>query len=866
MSIKYKVLLVVFSILGLGVLADYAIFDAIIFEGFLRLEETDALRDMERCKAALDSEILHLDIATHNISSSDLTYRFMQRRERQLQHAFFSWESASAAQVNLSAMYDEAGQLVQCSIFDLQTREQLRLRDFDRDKSLSASPLRKEPFQFAPVRGIVLTEAGPMLVAARPILNTQGWGPPRGVLVFGRLLNQTLLDQLRDTLNLDFKLRSYAEIDREEDEDVRLAQRQVIGVKEVRAVTHNEDTLHVLSTYPDVAGAPALLLRVDYPRKVTQMGRSILHFALLAVIVLSCLLVAALSFFLERMVAAPLERFAAHLSSQPEHQSEPFKLDRKDEIGAMIASVNAVFEQRRQAMEELHKTQALQRAMLDNIPLDFWARDREQRCIMQSDISREYWGDQLGQAMNAGDVDPDTLEKWRRNNELVLSGRTLKHEVEMVPMSGERVLFNEIVAPIMDQGEIKGILGVNIDITETRRREAELGRAKDAAEAASKAKNEFLANMSHEIRTPLNGIFGMLQLIRLAKPAAPIDEYIEHALDSGKNLLRIINDILDFSKIEAGKIDLVENSFDLAETVREVNAIFATEAARKGVELSAALGRLPARKFIGDEGRLRQVLFNLVGNAVKFTPSGRIEVTVNSLHCDLAKNCRLHCTVSDTGVGIPEEKIRAIFEPFIQADGSFTKRFSGTGLGLSIVKRLVGLMGGDIRVSSTPGQGASFSFDILLRIAPESQPAQPEIAEPATTSSSSGALGLFGMRVLLVEDELVNQYAAKRFLDDLGCTTDCAGNGEEAIAALRKKPYDAILMDVQMPVLDGVLATQKIRASTELGDRARTPIIAMTAYAMQGDRERFLAVGMNEYLSKPLEFAALTVALERVSR
>jgi|GEM_PF-7036392 len=869
MSLKLKVFVAVLTVVALSVVADYFIFQNIIFQGFLRLEESDAQRDLERCLAALNSEIVHLDTATHNLSSSDITYRYAINPDMQSNQAYFSWEAVQAAQVNLIAMYDAAGRLVQCSAFDLQTREQLRLKDFSKDVAVGANTLALPAEQAKPLAGVFQTEAGPMLVASRPILNTQGWGPPRGVLVLGRLLNKELLRTLRTKVRIDFTTIPLTQVGgaaAEADPHTRDILARIQAAVDTPLIAHDQDTLHVFATYPDVMGKATLLVRVDYARNITRIGRSVLHFAMFAIIGLSTALAVVIIFFMERIVVAPLSRFAAHITRQQQADvlGEPFALERNDEVGTVVAAVNTLLAQRRRAEDELRSAQVLQQAMLANIPLDFWARDKNMRCIMQSNISIRYWGRLVGTDFSFDQNDAGTLEEWSRNNALALSGQTVERDVELTILDGNTLMFHEIVTPIVETGETRGILGVNIDITEQRRREEELRQAKNAAEAANRAKDEFLANMSHEIRTPLNGVFGMLQLIKISKPSDAVLEYASTALAAGKNLLRIINDILDFSKIEAGKTELVESPFDLAQTVRDVLAIFQAETSRKAINLDMSIAQGCPTRFNADEGRLRQVLFNLVGNAVKFTENGRIEVRIQALDCalDQANQTprRLHFEVADTGIGIAGDKLDAIFEPFTQADGSYTKRYSGTGLGLSIAKRLVALMGGAIAVQSRPGHGATFSFDIVMH---EAAPdlglfsPKPDLLLPQAAAARR-------LRVLLVEDELVNQLAAQRFLEILGHCVVCAENGKQAVEILHQSDFDVALMDVQMPVMDGVEATRAIRQSAQLGPRAAIPIVAMTAFAMQGDAEKFLAAGMNAYIAKPIELEELAATLDRV--
>ncbi len=878
--------------------------------------EGDAAREAHaRARHELDEVADRLGAAAADYAIWDDTYEFAAGRRP----AFLARELANVAiyrrlSVDLAAVFDTTGALVAGRAADRARASLAAHAPGWWDGPIWRALVARAALSPGPVTGFARHDGATLLLAAHRILRRDnGTEPSAGVFVFGRYVDDRMLRQAGAQQQVELSLLPFARARGRTSSapgttpEAAAAAAALSAGPPVLVEARGPDVISGYSFLRDVSGRPAAILRTRGDRALWREAVSLSRTTLLAGSLVGLLIGALGLAILDRNVLARLSRMEADLA-RIRASRDPggrVRVDARDEIGRLQRGINDLLQDlersqqdRFDGAERLRRGEAIVFAAERILSLHTWeegapvilARLGEATAAARALLFEiRGSGDGLSCDMPFSWARPDVgparevarTERARELADRLALGVSIELHADGGD-AGDRELLAQrdagslLLVPVFVDGRFWGAIScedVRRDRTWTPEDHEALGaaahmigaaisaeaarrqliEAKRAAEAAARAKGEFLATMSHEIRTPLNAVIGLSELaVETDDPAERLN-YLRIVRTSAHALLALINDILDFSRIEAGRVEMETLDFDVRRWAGDVASAFTPQAQAKGLALTFHLDEDVPRMVKGDPGRLRQVAVNLLGNAIKFTPRGAVSFRIG-VEAQDTRGLTLRFEVQDTGIGIERDKQDAIWEAFSQADSTTTRRFGGSGLGLAISQRLVRMMGGRIWLASRVGEGSTFVFTARV----DHSATDEEHDSGPVTGVVPGRL-----RVLVAEDNEVNQLLARRLLEREGHTVDCVASGDAAVEACRGGAYDLVLMDMQMPEMDGLEATRAIRATEALtGDHV--PIVAMTANALPGDRERCLAAGMDGYVAKPIKVKELFGTIDRV--
>ncbi|MCZ4281420.1 ATP-binding protein [Kiloniella laminariae] len=758
----------------------------VIIPQFKNLDHDNAIQSARQILNTLNDELAHLVVYSSDWGIWDDTYNYMDSRDVNFINSSAPDETLVFTDIDLLGFINMDGELVWgrwrnieeegYSDLDLKYSTHQTIRHFSPENVIANES----------ISGYIQTRQGPMLLAAYPILKSNGDGPPNGIAIIGRFLDQKRLDKIAADLNVVFhKISTDPEALPPKHPIPEDLFTETIDPGNVALYSPaDEEVFYSFFDIRDVTSVSLMRLVHPHPMDILAKGQFAISSALQLIAAFFAITLFFVVITLRRIVVLPLATLRDKITSLGhgrEHSDGTSKPSHSNELQLALQSFDAMEEEIREHQNELENK----------------VRDRT---------------------------------RWLQET----------------------------------NGQLER------EIRERQKTEQRLLAAKLDAEKANQSKSEFLATVSHEIRTPMNGVVGMTSLLMESNLDQEQKEYLQSISKSADHLLVLINDILDISKLETGTSELQHHDFNIAELLNSVITAKSPHATAKGLKLVNELDPALPLWLQGDPTRLKQMLYNLLANAIKFTNKGQIKVTISAALPLEGTTQMVYCCVKDSGIGIAAEDQRRIFERFTQVDGSASRKHGGVGLGLSIVKHLCDQMGGEVGLESTPDEGSLFWFKIPLEIgkAPggeaevSSEPTPvfvEETVDDSTTPISpplqSENISADSLHILIAEDNQINQMLLTKFLSKKGHRIDVVINGKEAFQFVKQQTPDVILMDIQMPDMDGIQATQKIR--TLEGEKGRVPIIAVTANAMQGDRDSYLAAGMDDYLSKPVDFKRL---------
>lgn len=869
---------------------------------FERLEALYASKAVGRTEALIKQNVEGLrDLAADWAAWTDM-WRYMEGGGRGFETSNLTEESLENLRVHYRVIKDATGRVVFADVLGDGTFTP-HAANFEAE--LRASDVHRRGMNGEATSGMALVDGVVVLFAAHPIVTTGGEGPVRGVLAFGRGLTPKGVRELSRLTRHHIEIHpgglgaaELGEVVRDLDQ-MRYGEEPVGPRPTVYLNRRDESTMVASVMLKNPNGTEIAVLRAVQARGVMAEGEAtitrLLATFIAAGVLMGAVMLLAIEFGLVRRLRGIQRDIRAIDPMAP--GARRVRVRGSDEVAAVAGALNTALAGVETARERLRASEQTFRAMSECSPIGVFMCDAKGSLVYCNAALRQLLGVSMEQAMGAGWVHrihpADRDEVARGWEACVRGGDPFHHEHRFVQDDGTEVWVQVNAAPVRRGRVVAGFVGTCDDITERMQQDEALRAAIDAARGASQAKTNFLANMSHEIRTPMAAMLGFIELLDdPSVTSAGRADAMATIRRNGEQLLALINDILDVSKIEAGAMRIEEAEFDLPRVLADVTSLFTALAAKKGIDVTLEFATPVPSMVRGDGTRVRQVISNLVANAVKFTHRGSVRVVAS---VDARRAGVVHVRVADTGIGMSASVVSRLFKPFTQADASMSRRFGGTGLGLSISHQLARMMGGDIKVRSVEGAGSVFEATFMAapvdgtnwlarpvavegsRVADEGPAAlaaletgdglaraSSGLASGSGSGPGSGVVGpLWGVRVLVVEDGIDNRRLAEHYLTRAGASVEMLEDGQEAVDRLAewRDRVDLVLMDIQMPRMDGHRATRALRQSG-----FGKPIVALTAHAMAEDRERCLAAGCDGYMSKPLNRAELVAMCARLSR